>query len=751
MLTSSLRLYWTWKTGVKKLFWIIVWSLGCALSAFANESPLTRIVEIRTLTPVEAEKALPVKVRGVVTWVDPAKGGPIVVDDGKAGIWLAMEVAIANKVWAGQDPRPDGWKVGSVLEVEGITDPGGYAPVILPTKITEQGVGSLPPARAVNMERLHSGADDAQRVEIHGVIQKIEMPPGGNHVAFLTLGLGDESCVARVERTAGFDRERINKLVDAEVRMRGVFTPVPNMRGEMIGLRMHVAGWDDVDVLASPPADPFDAPKVDLDRLLPFSPEGNSRHRKVTQGVVTFSVPDSFFFLQDGITGVRVEERGMRVQKGDRVEVAGFVERSRWLASMTGAVIRKQGTAPLPPALSVTVKQILHPDFWSSRRQDRIGDCDSRMIRVKGILRRVEHRESDGPNGTATLQVEGDLHQVFSAELPALNESDRGVLLSLTPGSEISLTGVCELMFGDRPAAIQAIGPVGFRLWVNSPADIKVLQSPSWWTLRKLGVALAIALAALLGALVWIRTLQRAVRRHAGALEESMRHHRDSELEFLSARKERLRLATDLHDGLQQMIIGVGFRMEAALAYLDEIPTAAKEEFLAARRTLMGTLTGLRECLWGLRHVDEGPGDFAALLRHGIDSIEYWPRGAVVVESAGQPYVLSRDVMGNLLLLVQEAVGNALKHGKAERVRVILNYDAEGMDVSIHDDGIGFDPATVGGISEGHFGLAGMRERMSRLRGDIRIHSSLGQGARIDIRIPRSGDAGDDPLLEEQA
>ena len=739
---------------MKKFGWIILVGIGCWLPVCGADqtAPLTRITEIRALSPLEAEKAFPVKVRGVVTWVDPAKGGPIVVDDGEAGIWLAMEVAIANKVWAGQDPRPDGWKVGSLLEIDGISDPGGYAPVILPKRITELGVAPLPPARAVNVERLHSGADDAQRVEIRGVIQKVEIPPpAGNRIAFLTLGLGDESCVARVESTAGFDHERISKLVDAEVRMRGVFTPVPNMRGEMIGLRMHVASWDDVDVLSSPRIDPFDAPKVDLDRLLPFSPEGNSRHRKVTQGVVTFSVPDSFFFLQEGITGVKVEGKGMQVQKGDRVEVAGFVERSRWLASMTGAVIRKQGTAPLPPVLSVTVKQILHPDFWSSRRQDRIGDCDSRLIRVKGILRRVEQHESKGSALSATLQVEGDLHQVFSAELPSLSEADGAMLQSLKAGSEISLTGACELMFGDRPAAIQTMRPVGFRLWVNSPADIKVLGTPSWWTLRKLGVALAMAVAALLGALIWIRTLQRAVRRHAVALEESMRHHRDSELEFLSARKERLRLATDLHDGLQQMIIGVGFRMEAALAYLDEIPETAKEEFHAARRTLMGTLTGLRECLWGLRHVDEGPGDFAALLRHGIDSIEHWPRGAVVVESAGQPYVLSRHVMGNLLLLVQEAVGNALNHGKAEHVRVILNYDAEGLEVSIHDDGIGFDPAAIGGIREGHFGLAGMKERMSRLRGTIRIHSSLGDGARIDIRIPRSGDIGDDPLLEEQA
>jgi len=740
---------------VKKLGWIILAWIGCWLSVCTAAEPasLTRIRDIRALSPAEAEKGLPADVRGVVTWVDPAKGGPIVIDDGEAGIWIAMEVAIANKLWKRQDPRPDDWKVGTILRIKGVTDPGGYAPVILPESITQEGEAALPPANPVGLERLYSGADDAQRIEIRGVVQRVESPPqpAGNKVTFLTLGLGDQVCVARVDGIGGSDQTAANRLVDAEVRMKGVFTPVPNLRGEMTGLRIHVSGWNDVEVLSPPPEDPFLSPKVELDRLVPFSPMGSSRHRKVMQGVVTFSVPGSFFFLQDGVTGVKVEAKDMVIHVGDQVEVAGFVETSRWIAFVSGAVIRKTGTAPVPPALSVTVKQILHPDLWSSRRTEKIGDCDSRTVRVKGLLKRMELRDAEKGSATASLQIEGDGHQLFIADLPRLDGAGALELRSLKEGSEISLTGVCELMFGDRPVAIQTMRPVGFRLWVNSAADIKVLKSPSWWTLRKLAVALGIALAALLGATIWIRTLQRAVRRHVLALEESMRHHRDSELEFLSARKERLRLATDLHDGLQQMIIGVGFRMEAALAYLDDIPAAAREEFLAARRTLMGTLTGLRECLWGLRHVDEGPGDFAALLRHGIDSMEHWPRGAVVVESSGQPYILSRDVMGNLLLLVQEAVGNALNHGKAAHVRVILNYDAEGLEVSIQDDGVGFDPAAVGGISEGHFGLAGMKERINRLRGDIRIQSSAGQGARIDIRIPRSGDTGDDTLLEEQA
>jgi len=717
---------------VKKL-WRLMAMFVLLLEPGHGQAVLTRIPEIRSLSPVEAEKRLPVKIRGVVTWADPVTDGPFVVDDGTQGIWVATDVSAAMGIWTTGNQRHQ-WKAGEQVEIEGVTDPGGYAPVVLPRLAVKLGNASLPPARPAAIGRMQSGADDAQRIEIRGVVQQAKLPTAGSRSTFLTVALGDDRCVARVEGLGDFDPAKAESFVDAEVVMRGVFTPVPNLRGEMVGLRVHVAGWEDVEVLVPAPDDPFAAPVVELDRLLPFSPDGNTGHRKVTLGTVSFSVPGEFFFLQDGITGVRVwPEPGVRVERGERVEVSGFVDKSSWLASLAGAVVRKtSGDGGVPASLPVTAKQILHPELWNARMQNKVGDCDGRLVRMKGTLRKIEETSSGQP---LLMRVESD-DVLFSVAMPGRTAADAR---HLEEGAEIALTGVCELIFGDRPWEPAMMRPSGFKLWVHSSADIRVLRSPSWWTLPRLAAALGIALAALLGAVIWIRTLQRAVRRHAVSLEEAMRHHRDAELEFLSARKERLRLATDLHDGLQQMIIGVGFRMEAALAYLRDIPDDAREEFQAARKTLMGTLTGLRECLWGLRHVDEGPGDFSALLRHGIDSIEHWPRGAVTVETHGEPYVLSRDLMGNLLLLVQEAIGNAFRHGQAAHVRVMLNYDTEGLELTVRDDGSGFDPATALAAADGHFGIDGMRERTGRMGGRFHLSSTPGEGTRIEVRIPRTG------------
>ncbi len=697
------------------------------ITIIRGQEMLTRIPEIRALSPSGAEKRMPVKIRGVVTWSDSSPGGALVVDDGTAGIWVATDVAASTGIWKG-GAHPD---TGSLVEVEGFTDPGGYAPVILPATIIHLGERPLPPARKVSLERLHSGADDAQRVQVTGVARKVEKVPPGSPTTFITLAVGDEPCIVRIEGRRKPPSIEVPSLVDAEITVRGIFTPVPNIRGEMVGLRIHAAGWDDVEVVAPAPKEPFAVPHVELDRLLPFSPEGNPKHRQVTSGVVTFSEPGGFFFMQEGITGVKVQPvPGLSVKKGDRVEVAGFVEKSRWLASLTGALVRKvDGPAATPAVLSVKAARVLHPDLWDARKMDKKGDCDSRLVKMEGILRKVE---GDGDDGPMVLRIESD-DQFFLARLQDRLGMDPD---DLHEGSRVSLTGVSELIFGDRPWSPDAIQPSGFQMWIDSPSDIRILGTPSWWTLPRLGAALGIALTALLGAAIWISTLQRAVRRHAVLLENSIRYHRDAELEFLSARKERLRLATDLHDGLQQMLVGVGFRLEAALAYLGEIPDNAREEFQAARKTLMGTLTGLRECLWGLRHVDEGPEDFAALLRHGIDSIEHWPQGAVTVASHGDPYPLTRDIMGNLLLLVQEAVGNAFQHGHAEKAEVILDYDNEGLEMTIRDNGCGFDPAKALGVAEGHFGIEGMRERTERLGGRFHIASAKGEGTAIRLRIP---------------
>lgn len=71
------------------------------------------------------------------------------------------------------------------------------------------------------------------------------------------------------------------------------------------------------------------------------------------------------------------------------------------------------------------------------------------------------------------------------------------------------------------------------------------------------------------------------------------------------------------------------------------------------------------------------------------------------------------------------------------RIELRLIFSARTVTLVIRDDGVGFDPATVEGPQEGHFGLQGMRERMKRLGGRIEIKSAPQSGTTVTATVPK--------------
>ncbi len=710
--------------------------LGLALVCQAEPLVLTKVEQIRALSREEAAKAHPVKLRGVVTWRDSDSRPSFSVHDGKQNIWVDRPTATRRGAWRGGDISATECAIGSIVEIEGTTDPGGYAPCIVPHSFRRIGQGPLPEVKRPPLESLLSGREDGQLVELEGVVQAIS-PPDQFGDSRVMMMIGGHPCRVASENGRDLDAGR---LVDARVRVRGILVPLPNLRAEVAGLRMNVMGAGDFEVIQPPPADPFLAPRVSLNRLLPFSPEAAPFHRKVTEGVVTFAEQGSFFFLQDGDTSVRVESEAAGVSPGDRVEVAGFIDTSRTLAALTGARVRPLGRTTVPDPVAITVHRILHPDFRNVFEKVADSDFSGRLVRFPGQLLRVEREEN---SGSLALVIASD-GEVFQAYLPA---SQREIPADWVEGAQLELTGISELDFKEDSSTQGSISITGFRLWLRSPGDVRVLSVPSWWSPQRLGMALSGVLAVLVLALGWNLALRRLLRKRSLLLEEVMREHRDSELEFQGARQERRRLANDLHDGLQQLMAGAAYRVEAAAAHLGEVPPAVEAQLTAARRALVRSQDGLREALWGLQHMEENSDDFSALLRHAVGSIEHWPPGAVEVSAHGTPFRVSRQVMGSLLLLMQETVGNAFKHGAATRVGVSLRYDPALLELRIDDDGRGFDPTKAPGPREGHFGLESARLRMKWLGGSVEIDSAPGRGTHIICAVPKAAALAAEPLF----
>jgi signal transduction histidine kinase len=88
------------------------------------------------------------------------------------------------------------------------------------------------------------------------------------------------------------------------------------------------------------------------------------------------------------------------------------------------------------------------------------------------------------------------------------------------------------------------------------------------------------------------------------------------------------------------------------------------------------------------------------------------------------------------LRIGQEAINNAVKHARANRIDVALNFDTRNVRLSVRDDGRGFDPSQQ--IADGHFGLLGMRERAEQIGGVMSVHSAVEGGTQIAVDVPLS-------------
>lgn len=698
--------------------------------------PLTRIVDVHALPREQAAEGRPVAVRGVVTIVSSEKRD-FIIEDETDGIFVQSIKDTENP--AIQSVSVKNLKPGMLVEVRGVTRPGGYAPVIEARSVKLLGTAPLPAARPAALSMLLAGAMNSRRVELGGVVQRVDQPGKGG-VTSLQIANHEGRFTVEIQEPEGMD---IGRLLDAEVRVTGACGSVFNLRGELTGIRLRAQGAGDVVVVTPALRDPFAVPEAASHALRPFQQNPASLHRQRLSGQVTLARPGEFLFLLGKERSFRVNTRSEEVfAPGDVVEASGFVALSDNFAVMNEALIRKTGSAPRSVPMTITKDELFTPRAPLAGLL-RVEDFDGRLVTLEGQLVKTE-------------VVKGNERQLYldcdgSIIIARLGKNVTAAALShLQPGSEVEATGICEVsrQEGWPPKWTDWHMPESVSLLLQNAGSIRVLRAPSWWTRgRILWLASGLAVIVVVGS-GWVALLRRTVRRQAGRIEQALRSHRDSELEFAAARRERNHLAADLHDGLQQLITGASYRFEAALRHLGPVPAGAGEQFAAARAAIERTRSGLRECLLGLRQVEEGPAEFAAMLRSAVTKMEHWPEGAVEIATEGEPFPLSRYVMGSLLLLMQEAVGNAFRHGAATRVRVCLHYRPESLEMCVEDNGSGFDPKQVPEATSGHFGLESMRHRLLWLGGGTEITSEVGSGTRIIARLAREKAA---PKIPEPA
>lgn len=699
--------------------------------------PLRTIGEILALPIEEFDRQRPVVVRGVLTMVAPA-----VMQDGEDAIYLdpmRLPVTVGQRWREVLAAVP--MEVGAELEVAGFVDPGGYAPRIVMQSVRRLGTRPPPEPVAIDVARLFAGGDVGRRVRATGVIQGVLDHGERWSIAF-------ESAARRFTITVGKDimPERPDALVDAEVEVVGVGNSLRNTRGEFISPGLYVARREDLRVLQPPERPPFDLPSTPLGMIARYRSKPLGGHRLRTSGIVAFAT-SGILYLQEGIGGVRVElaagsAAGAGFQAGDRIDVAGFPDMSSGVGAIDWAIARRISTGTPPMAVAIQPSEIvrLNDAHAVAGEVARPGSYDGCLIRCSGRIETVNR--ADG-GAVLTLTEQG---HVFTARLA---EPARRAATDFVVGSEVEITGIVQLSrdgtsLEDRIRGSSGVGQLG--LLVRGREDIRVLRLPPWWTPGRLAaVAGALGMIAA-AAIVWVTFLRREVARQTAraVAEESARQK--ATLDYEITLRERNQLAANLHDTALQTVTGIAFQLKVCEAkdkdrHGEDTPDGdddgVSRHLGVARKMVEHAADQLRGTVWSLRSLPTEGRTFSDALRELVGRIGSGHNAAIDLDFDPRADGIAAYVAGNLLLVVQEAVHNALHHGDPRTVTVRIAADeGGGVMVTVRDDGKGFEPGTQAGPRQGHFGLAGMRERVERLGGSLEMETAPGRGTTVRAQTP---------------
>ena len=148
---------------------------------------------------------------------------------------------------------------------------------------------------------------------------------------------------------------------------------------------------------------------------------------------------------------------------------------------------------------------------------------------------------------------------------------------------------------------------------------------------------------------------------------------------------------------------------------------------------LLSCRTELRRCLWDLRGDALETRDFEEAIAKTLYPILQTAKANICFKVRRAD--LADSVAHSVLCIIRELVANAVVHGTASSIQIAGALTDGTLTFSVSDNGRGFDPDTAAGLSEGHFGLAGIHDRVKRLNGTFSISSCAGSGAQATVTI----------------
>ena len=447
---------------------------------------LTTAQAVHGLTPAESKRRYPVHLQAVCV-VCYAGWHGFFVSDGITGVYVETK----NQVLLGSAIH-----TGTLLDIQGVTGPGEFAPIIDQSTLRILGERALPPARHVSVDHLSTGADDGQWIAFEGTVRSVETR---DSMFVLTVASGQFQLDVMVPIDLGKDN---NRLIDARVQVSATSGPVFNQRRQIVGVHAYSPSLSYIRILEPAPADAFSIPAKKVGDLFAYTPGSRPDHRVRIRGVVSARMGETVF-VTDGTQGAKViGSKTNTLEPGTLVDVVGFPVLGEYTRTVREAVFHRLGTRALPLPRSINAKDALSGDF------------DGDLVRIEGQL--IKHQKAAGEY---TFLIEGGAF-MFSAILP--EDLTDGVLDDLRDGSLMQLTGICTIP-ETQPSRHFRV-PKSFQILLRSPRDISVLKRPSWWTPEHSLYCLGFASFAVLCAVSWIVALGRRVNLQTATIQAQLKH-----------------------------------------------------------------------------------------------------------------------------------------------------------------------------------------------------------------------------------
>ena len=193
-------------------------------------------------------------------------------------------------------------------------------------------------------------------------------------------------------------------------------------------------------------------------------------------------------------------------------------------------------------------------------------------------------------------------------------------------------------------------------------------------------------------------------------------------------------MAFSLHDGPVQTLSAAGAMLERTVRseQLDTIHA----QIAAAEGLIDYAVSEMREIMQELRPVELDETTLVCKLGECARRFETHAGIPVTVRVEGTEVAFGYDVQVSLFRVVQEALANVRKHANAHAVEVGIEFAEDAVECTVRDDGIGFDPDRATALGESsHWGLAGMRERMFLVGGEVEVASAQDGGTEVRARV----------------